>query len=203
MAYDHHELKCGTPEDFTVPLGFHDQARIMALAVFYQRVTGYSWSLTHRPTAIFWNCFPILPLPSPEDASDYLAALQEQIKSGISRFAKDHPDETAVVERIRTLPECLLGWQDLGSEETSSDDDDDEGDRSREPSGEERTQTTEAPKLPSGAAKSSNPKALEVQPEDIAPPKPSSSKRQEPRTQIEAPKVGKHIPFQRLEDTYG
>ncbi|KAE9383951.1 hypothetical protein BT96DRAFT_1008602 [Gymnopus androsaceus JB14] len=117
--HNHHDRPCGTPIDITQPLSLVDRTLIMGLAVIYQQITGHSWSLTHRPTATFWSCFPVLPLPSPRNAKAYLEAVQKHVQDGIMRFTTNHPDETSVAERIRPPLDGLLGWHDVWSEDGS------------------------------------------------------------------------------------
>lgn len=119
VAKDHHKLPCGAGKDHTQPLSLVDRALIMGLALLYERETGYPWSLTHRPTEAFRSCFPIEPLPSPEDKTAFLNAVTEMVQRGVTRFATEMPQETAVAERIRAPLEGLMGWHDFGSEDGS------------------------------------------------------------------------------------
>lgn len=91
----------------------------MGLAILYQRETGCPWSLTHRPTRDFAECFPPKSLPSPDNASDFVEAVQDQVLEGVVRFSTQKPDLTAVAERVCRPLEGLLGWHDFFSEDGS------------------------------------------------------------------------------------
>ncbi|KAE9398933.1 hypothetical protein BT96DRAFT_939744 [Gymnopus androsaceus JB14] len=110
---------CSVILNHTQPLSLVDHALIMGLAVFFERETGHSWSITHRPTQAFWACFPVEPLPSPDDINAFLDAVQEKVQRGITRFSKEMPGELAVAERIRPPLEGLLGWHGYWSEDGS------------------------------------------------------------------------------------
>lgn len=110
VTFDHHNLPCGKPHDHTHPLSLTDRALIMGLALLYQRQCGNSWSITHRPTKVFVNSFPIKPLPSPDNSEAFLKELQEQLQQGVARFTKDYPRENSVAKRIRPQLEGLFGW---------------------------------------------------------------------------------------------
>ncbi|KAE9384251.1 hypothetical protein BT96DRAFT_950689, partial [Gymnopus androsaceus JB14] len=119
VAFDHHNLPCGIPQDHTHPLSLVDRALIMGLAILFQRESSHSWSITHCPTKAFADCFPIQPLPSPADADAFLKAVQEQVQQGVARFTEQKPDETAVAKRVHPPLEGLMGWHDLWSEDGS------------------------------------------------------------------------------------
>lgn len=80
---------------------------------------GCPWSLTHRPTEAFSSCFSIGPLPSPKDKPLFMKAVTEMVQCGVTRFAREKAEETAVAERIRAPLEGFLGWHDFGSEDGS------------------------------------------------------------------------------------
>lgn len=91
----------------------------MGLAVLYQRESAYCWSITHRPTRAFVNCFPVQPLPSPADGDAFLKAVRVQVQLGVARFIKGKPEYTAVAERIYGPLEGLMGWHDFYTEDGS------------------------------------------------------------------------------------
>lgn len=119
VARDHYKFPCGAGKDHTHPMSMVDRALIMGLAVMYERESGYPWSLTHRPTHTFQSCFPVEPLPSPDDKMAFLNAVQDIVQRGIARFTIDWPEEKVVSERIRAPLEGLLGWHDFLPEDGS------------------------------------------------------------------------------------
>lgn len=96
-----------------------DRALIMGLALLYERESGYPWSITHRPTEAFQSCFPVEPLPSPNNRAEFLKAVQEMVQRGVKQWSTEMPAEKAVAERIRPPLEGLFGWHDFFSEDGS------------------------------------------------------------------------------------